>query len=161
MLAEREDRTEQPERSGESGEDPVASVIAFLEARLVEDEKLAVAASVSRDGRAFEDEWEYSAHVVGGDSYATPAHHRLMNAWWPGRVLAECAAKKAILDLYAVHREIRDSRRSPRARAAEDANATQGRLTQEARTRVVEDTLRALAAVYADHPDYQQEWVRG
>jgi hypothetical protein len=77
----------------------------------------------------------------------------------PNRVLAECAAKRAIVGFYEYHRSNRDARRSPRARAAEDEKASQDRRTQEARTRVADDAIRALAAVYVDHPDYRQDWA--
>lgn len=75
------------------------------------------------------------------------------------RMLAECAAKRRIMELYELHRENRDARRSPLARQAEDERAAQDRRTQEARTRVAEDALRSLASVYADHSDYRQEWA--
>lgn len=51
------------------------------------------------------------------------------------RVLAECAAKRAII-----------ARR-------EDA------LDTYAGTLVIEDAIRALAAIYKDHPDYREEWT--
>jgi hypothetical protein len=79
----------------------------------------------------------------------------------PSAVLAECAAKRVIVDLWELHRSNRDARRSPSARAAEDQRAAQDRLRAEARARVAEDAMRALAAVYKDHPDYQEEWGHG
>jgi len=51
----------------------------------------------------------------------------------PARVLAECAAKRAIIELS---------------------------VNWDGFTRNV-DVLRALAAVYADHPDYQEAWAVG
>lgn len=47
----------------------------------------------------------------------------------PARVLAECEAKRVAVDWYL------------------NDDAT-----------VMEATIRALAAVYADHPDYREEW---
>jgi len=113
------------------------TIVEFLEARIAADER-AIMKLAETDRRP----------VL---SVAITVNH-------PQRLLAECAAKRAILDLYERHRENRDARRSPRARAAEDERAAQDRRTQEARTSVAEDALRALAAVYAAHPDYQQEW---
>lgn len=115
----------------------------FLQARIEEDEQRAsIGWSSLREARWARDDY--------GRNFMTPS-----------AVLAECAAKRAVVELYEIHRENRDARRSPRARAAEDEKAAQDRRAQEARTRVAEDALRALAAVYKDHPDYRQEWRIG
>lgn len=53
------------------------------------------------------------------------------------RALAECAAKRAIVERNAPYDDIQ-VRRQTRTLAG--------------------DTLRQLAAIYADHPDYRQEW---
>jgi hypothetical protein len=73
-------------------------------------------------------------------------------------VLAECEAKRRIVELHEHHRSVTAAYRSPRGREVEDAAAAQDRRTQEARTRVAEDVLRFLALPYADHPDYREEW---
>lgn len=52
------------------------------------------------------------------------------------RVLAECAAKRAIL-----------------------ANVPRNSDFYDARAYTSAHTIYALAAIYADHPDYQQEWA--
>ena len=60
----------------------------------------------------------------------------------PARVLAECAAKRAIVaDRERIDRNASDSEW---AMGYSDANYS---------------ALRALAAVYSDHPDYQSEWA--
>ena len=56
------------------------------------------------------------------------------------RVLAECAAKRAIVErCYGDH---------------EDAMASNNDSTEAA-----SEVLYALASVYKDHPDYRQEWA--
>ena len=125
------------------------TITEFLEARIAED-----AAALERTS------W-YPHSTHGQDAIGTYRADcpDCLGVPSRARVLAECKAKRRILDLYEFHRENRDARRSPLARAAEDERATQERRTQEARARVAEDALRALASVYADHPDYQQEWA--
>lgn len=112
------------------------TIVEFLLARIAEDEAVA-------------------AGHMGAEYYTDGA--------WPeectARVMADCKAKRRIVDLYEQHRSNRDARRSPLAREAEDARAAQDRRTQEARTRVAEEAALSLAAVYADHPDYDPEWA--
>lgn len=117
------------------------NITQFLKARIAEDEETAAALLRDLTGQ-IEDEY---AGVVDEKGPMTPA--RLLSAqMWahydgqskrhsfakgqqiaalanPARVLAECAAKRAII------------RYSP------------------------DETLRHLASVYKDHPDYQQEWA--
>lgn len=111
----------------------------FLLARIAEDQAAAYEASPGK--------WE----IIGGNEYLTgacvsigpldggitfhDAEHIARNA--PARVLAECTAKLEIIRWwtdgligYAV---------------AEDGEMT--------------NPLLPLAAVYKDHPDYQEEWV--
>lgn len=61
----------------------------------------------------------------------------------PARVLAECAAKRAIVELCARH--LYGELGVPKIKDSEWM-------------RWGDPILFALAAVYADHPDYQQEW---
>ena len=58
----------------------------------------------------------------------------------PSAVLAECAAKRAIAGLHKVG-----------ADQCDEHNAMFESIPCP--------TIRALAAVYADHPDYRQEWA--
>lgn len=73
----------------------------------------------------------------------------------PARVLAECAAKRAIITEHGL------------SEVASLDRETWGRLTLICRTCAVGPrqvvapcpTLRHLAAMYADHPDYNTEWA--
>ena len=127
------------------------SIAEFLLARIAEDE------AVARERPS-------SAYVHASGCYYY--NYSLDVNWFcdcdedgesSARILAECAAKRSIVNLYEGHRGNRDARR--RARDTEDEQAAQDRRTQEARTRVAEDALYALAAVYKDHPDYREEWA--
>jgi len=91
----------------------------------------------------------------------------------PARVLAECRAKRAIIEQ---HKDwpVLVERKPEFTEASNDIHSMTYRATQEMawltereyvkRFGVEAPTtnmIRALAAVYADHPDYQQEWARG
>ena len=91
----------------------MADLIDFLDARIAEDE------AVARKGL----EMEGTAGPVVG--------------WFnPGRVLSECAAKRAILGNVPLVTDV--------------ATAIGG---------TSEYVLMSLAAVYKDHPDYQEGWA--
>lgn len=64
------------------------------------------------------------------------------------RLLAEVAAKRRIVEQH-------------RWRVAQDAHEDdyEVRLLAEARCEELDAVLRALASVYADHPDYRAEWA--
>jgi hypothetical protein len=70
--------------------------------------------------------------------------------WWsPSRVLAECAAKRAIIGLYRLYiaySELTD--RDPGVRM---------QMCDHAMT--LGEVLPPIAAVYKDHPDYRPEWA--
>lgn len=120
------------------------NITEFLEARIAEDEAIATAAAPGPwiwKGDASEDEASlydsnddlvlsaYGMHSQGflecsGENAGHITRHD------PSRVLAECAAKRAIIELSA---------------------------NWDGYTRNI-DLLRAVATVYKDHPDYQQEW---
>lgn len=97
----------------------MASIVEFLEARIAEDDAAAQAAIANYAP----DEWDNPASV--GNYY--PADIAFWDRQTPIRVLAECAAKREVLEL------------------AEDIPCM--------------SVLRALAAVYSTHSDYQQEWA--
>lgn len=136
------------------------TITEFLESRIAEDEKQASALLRDLEDQISE---EYVGVVeVRGPMTST----RLLSAqMWahydgqskrrsfakgqqiatlanPRRVLAECAAKRAII----ADRERIDRSVSPDdwSMGYSDANY---------------DAIKALAAVYADHPDYLQEWA--
>lgn len=112
----------------------------FLLARIAEDEaafEIAVAtevASARRDGIPDMTAQEVRDYWLrpAGDTGDRVADSRTE---WP-RLLAECEAKRRIIGLKAQPSDI----------------YTAGGFTTD-------EILRALAAVYADHPDYQAEWA--
>lgn len=108
------------------------TIIQFLEARIAEDERQA--------GICLELGW-------------SPARKYGITAVGPARTLAECAAKRAIIGL---HRRTVD--------VYEDALGDTCTMCTGSRPDAQPfpcSTMQALAAVYADHPDYRQEWARG
>lgn len=98
----------------------------FLLARIAEDEEVAQPGGLSEDSNAW--------HAPDG-------------AWYPSRVLAECEAKRRIIEMHPQTRQYVDDR-------------TLG----DGEPRIVDlgldlpAELLVLASVYADHPDYRQEW---
>lgn len=126
-----------------------ADLIAFLTARLDEDEAAAKAvadypapwrASCYNHGTEWavtDASYDFAAAEVGEEAAFHIALHD------PARVLREVEAKRVIVNLAAKVREWTDG----------SAGATAGYAAV-----VVGDTLRVLAAVYSDHPDYDQSW---
>lgn len=106
------------------------TVIEFLEARIAEDEALALGASEGRFSWASVD---YNAANCEAHGYR----------WSPTRVIAECAAKWAII---AEH---------PR----DDDGFCYDSIThmRGCKWEWPCPTIRALAAIYKDHPDYRLE----
>lgn len=88
--------------------------------------------------RIAEDEREANGHL-GAEYY--------QDGLWPEdvakRVLRECAAKRAIVGTYA----------------AVEANRNTEGSVQWHEERALLTSVRALATVYSDHPDYQEEWA--
>lgn len=125
------------------------SITEFLLERIGEDEAAALAAV---DGQADpENGWGYEGRAliphVGIIHHAVQAEH--ITRWHPYRVVAECAAKRAIVEkrltIGLPDRPISDGQ-AWLSGAHEAVDAERGHI------------LRTLAAVYADHPDYQTEW---
>jgi hypothetical protein len=113
------------------------TITEFLEARIAEDEEWAGSGwSSLRDTR-----WET-------DNYGR-------NMLTPSAVLAECKAKRAIT---GEHGKDESSSADYCETCAEWWKSELG----EGPPPVAYPcpTVRALAAVYADHPDYQQEWAQ-
>lgn len=138
------------------------SIIEFLEARLAEDERIALAAAsrtrwwrsggsgVVGGGEPYTVDWEdgpdytdyANAHTIVYDEgwpLDTEALHIARHD--PARVLREVAAKRAILA---------DARIYPDA-AYPDFD---GGFSTAA-----ESAVASLAAVYSDHPDFDPEWA--
>jgi len=174
------------------------TITEFLEARIAEDEAMAraVAATVAPDA------WENPTRW--GNFF--PEDITFYDTQTPYRVLAECAAKRAIIaDTYWSHKERPtdaelhasssnpaweyETTEGPRKRWDDadeppegegwERNTDKGRdgwdrweYTEESYWRRLKPeaerkewrqhipaALRALAAVYADHPDYDPEWA--
>ena len=103
------------------------SITEFLNARIAEDE------AAAREYQQYEDE----VYETAGWFNCT-------------RVLAECAAKRAIVEL---------ANKATHAEKECDDYEWQG--TVESGPYIGDSILYALAAVYADHPAYRDEWRVG
>jgi hypothetical protein len=90
----------------------------FLLARIADDEGEARDAKEQQNGPF----WTHGA--IG-------ATDEMIRTWTPERVLAECEAKRWIVDYFDARRDFLGA---------------------------VSDVLFAVALPYAGHPDYQQEW---
>jgi len=110
------------------------TITEFLEARISEDEAVARRVADGPGEPGGRGIWSVAIGVSGND--AKFAHV----ASDPARVLAECAAKRAIIGLHAEF-----------GRSREDG-AVDGWLALGA-------ALKDLAAVYKDHADYQEDWA--
>jgi hypothetical protein len=122
------------------------TITEFLEARIAEDE---YAARLTY-------ETSFVGRIEGNGSRYDLA--QLMN---PSRVLAECAAKRAIIARHHPDRHLENWYWSQR-KCAECGGTWHKWLNNDVPTDIGPEqgcwTLRSIAAVYADHPDYQQEW---
>jgi hypothetical protein len=130
----------------------VVSIIEFLEARIGEDEALAIAVIAKYDP----DDWENS--TATGNFW--PEEVAFWDSATPYRTLAECEVKRSIV---AMHGPVKDEGWVSWAPRRADGHLWCGMCGS------VDDspepypcgTLKALSALYKDHPDYQQEWARG
>ena len=118
-----------------------ADLATFLLARIAEDEAVARAASEFgnsswQPGEAHR--WKLNDQ---DDLPMTEAESAHIARHDPARVLAECAAKRALVE--------RDARQVSYVFAGPGEPPTREEGT---------DTLRLLALPYADHPDYQEDW---
>ncbi|MCF3101806.1 hypothetical protein IPZ58_09440 [Streptomyces roseoverticillatus] len=139
-----------------------AGLVAFLRARLDEDEQTAQAAAA---GPWIRHEHVAGVHVDDGTEdrkYGTAVAdcRRVRNGYGvpnalhiarhqPARVLAGVAALRSVLDLHD-HPETSDG-------LPDSLN----RFTSAVQRQVIGDVLRHLALPYADHPDYREEWRPG
>jgi hypothetical protein len=114
----------------------VDDLIAFLRARLDEDERVAL------DGERY---W----HGIRVES-ATEAEENHVRRWDPARVLAEVEAKRRILDDIVGEATGLDMSVDMDRRIGARDEATEPYLGDQ--------LLRLLGLPYADHPDYREEW---
>jgi len=112
------------------------SVTEFLLARIAEDEAAATAAV----------EFDYGVSAWCDDGDPVNAHIARHD---PARVLAECQAKRAIIE---------QADEASGLDAMVDNDRAVGPRDMETDPYVGDVILRHLAGVYADHPDYRQEW---
>lgn len=132
------------------------TLVTFLRARLDEDEAVALACEANMLGAHVEwwhevalSEWssEYVMRATDGLSPVVAELHSATNAAHiarhdPARVLADVQAKRAIVDLL-----YKATIRLPWPPAWSEPYALG-----------LEEAARHLAAVYADHPDYDEKW---
>lgn len=112
----------------------------FLLARIAEDEEAALVESLPPGSHSSHgsDEW-------GTVNLACPACRALtLNAWARPRVLAECEAKRRVVETNVT--------------AFAALGDPDDDVLMEGARRMYWHTLRALAAVHSDHPDYRPEW---
>jgi hypothetical protein len=134
----------------------MSDLVAFLRARLDEDEAYALGAFGDHNnaGRRWSEIWsgalqigEYEDLLITNDAPVS----RFMARNDPGRVLAEVEAKRRIIEEHLpmqIHLEAVD--KTPRCNQCGDSR---GRF----RTYPC-PTLRLLAQPYADHPDFDPDW---
>lgn len=124
------------------------TITEFLESRIAEDETTALGAHY--EGQRWYSEEEFvgrypdccdcGCEVMMGANRKIEAAH--IAQWQPARVLAECAAKRAMINYH-------------------DMLCEQGQQHDVFASHAVgmRIAFKHLAAVYADHPDYRQEWA--
>lgn len=131
-------------------------IVEFLLARIEEDESAAQAASVPYD------QWDavgssdgqvamvsgITGHVAPRPGLPTAQHIARHD---PARVLAECAAKRGVIGLLTVaEQHVADVRRSaPEYRFVSAAESPRDAILC---------AVQLLAAVYADHPEFDPAW---
>lgn len=117
--------------------------VEFLLERIAEDQaRFAV--------EDWEHEWVASPDSTAGagdDAYIIDLHERL---------LAECEAKRGIVEAYREERARRDAYQASSAELRR--SGAQLRRSSAARCRGLEIAVQLLAEVYADHSDYDPAW---
>ena len=120
----------------------VDDLIAFLRARLDEDE--AVARKADMPGIHPRGPWDQHGdrRIEDARGYvvaqARPESSEHIARWDPARVLAEVEAKRKLIELYLMTYET-------------------STLDSDAWT-IMKDAMRTLTQPYANHPDYRPEW---
>jgi hypothetical protein len=135
------------------------TITEFLEARIAEDEHLARAAIEPDNMHPWGD---VSLPPSPVDQWGDDVRGYLGGPWGehcaqqnPTRSLAECAAKRAIIDEHEVIHKIYLKDYCSTCADWENSEVGEGPPGIEWPC----PTLTTMAAVYADHPDYQQEWA--
>lgn len=113
----------------------------FLLARIADDESLARQAG----DHALDDLAGATAAARINRMQFAHFHH-----WSPSRVLAECEAKRRIIDK---HRHMDDV-----VEVEYESEHMEDGWQSEAKADALEYAMRCLALPYADHADYREEW---
>ena len=129
----------------------------FLLARIEEDEAVARAAIEPKEMHPYGDvripamavsEWPDAVRGYLGGPWGEHAANTN-----PTRVLAECAAKRAIVEMHRRDPDVQRMIYGDIYPCTECGDADDSPMEWPC------PTMRILAAVYADHPDYQPEWA--
>lgn len=123
---------------------PEQELIAFLAARLDEDERVARAAV----------DFDYGVRDWADDGDPVNAHIARHD---PTRVLREVEAKRRILEQYEASLEQSKRFRQRAASGVESDAQKLQRSTESIRLLVLLGVVRLLALPYADHPDYRED----
>jgi len=129
-------------------------IVEFLEARIAEDEAVAkaevdlISATYGKVPGEFEIHYGWARHTEHVENGAQGASFA-PGAPEPARVLREVAAKRAIIEAADEASDLDMSVDNDRRVGCRD-------MTEEPYLGDV--ILRALAAPYADHPDFNEEW---
>lgn len=127
------------------------TITEFLEARIAEDEAYAAQAHGRHYG--WVDNWR--AETMQGTKTESVIYAHAFR-FSPERLLAECAAKRAIIAAHPIVEDVVEVSTRIKWGFACETCFSYGDMVED---NGYCDTLRSLAAVYADHPDYQQEWA--
>lgn len=135
-------------------DDMSMTITEFLEARIGEDEQAAAkAAQWVKSGPTPDVTWFGALGDGNIKQFGEGGNH--VSTWSPARALAECEAKRAILEEHApVHDENWISGKDHDYLWCSSCGTL-----DDAPVPFPCATLQALAAIYADHSDYQQEWA--
>lgn len=128
----------------------------FLLARIAEEEAAARAVrpldySIDMGGNRQDERWyvarlRFSSADGAARSDSDAEATALFARHDPARVLAECGARRRIAEEYLRNEELIETTPEVLAREIRPVNLT------------LEGVLLDLASVYADHPDYREEW---
>ena len=140
----------------------MADIVAFLLARISEDERLARVTIRHLDtvtGQSDEEvQWRWAA--VSPTSGSTELFGPGAPA--PNQILAECAAKRTIIDEIAIVRDAAVDVGNRKHFATTDKTRIECRVELarlEGRLQILRTAVRAFTRPYAGHPDYDPAWA--
>lgn len=132
--------------------DTTSGIIEFLTARLDEDDAMARCAGHGC-GRLHEHNAGWVEVDLPDEHNARPSYEmRFIRTHSPERVLREVEAKRRVVG-YAL-----GFRAAANSVAGGDLRADIRKDAADMMAATAEDALKPLAAVYADHPDYEEAW---